>query len=199
MTKLEFLESLEKGLSGLPKNDIDERIAFYSEIIDDRIEEGLSEEDAVSKIGKIDEVISQIIADTPINKLVKEKIKPKRNLRVWEIILLILGSPIWLSLLIAFFAVILSIYAAIWSIIIALWSVFVSGVACAFGAVLSGIGFAVGTDGIVGIAMIGAALFCAGISIFLFFGCRLASKGILSLTKKTVIGIKYCFVGRRAA
>ena len=73
MTKLEFLESLEKGLSGLPKNDIDERIAFYSEIIDDRIEEGLSEEDAVSKIGKIDEVISQIIADTPINKLVKEK------------------------------------------------------------------------------------------------------------------------------
>ena len=161
MTKLEFLESLEKGLSGLPKNDIDERIAFYSEIIDDRIEEGLSEEDAVSKIGKIDEVISQIIADTPINKLVKEKIKPKRNLRVWEIILLILGSPIWLSLFIAFFAVILSIYVAIWSIVIALWSVFVSVVACAFGAVLSGIGFAVGTDGIVGIAMIGAALFSA--------------------------------------
>ena len=73
MTKLEFLEGLEKGLSGLPKNDMDERIAFYIEIIDDRIEEGLSEEDAVSKIGKIDEVISQIIADTPINKLVKEK------------------------------------------------------------------------------------------------------------------------------
>lgn len=199
MTKLEFLESLKKGLSGLPKNDIDERIAFYSEIIDDRVEEGISEEDAVSKIGKIDEVISQIIADTPINKLVKEKIKPKRNLRVWEIILLILGSPIWLSLLIAFFAVILSIYAAIWSIIIALWSVFVSVVACVFGAVLSGIGFAVGTDGIAGVAMIGAAFLCAGISIFLFFGCKLASKGILCLTKKTVIGIKYCFVGRRAA
>ena len=56
MTKLEFLESLEKGLSGLPKNDIDERIAFYSEIIDDRIEEGLSEEDAVSKIGMLSRI-----------------------------------------------------------------------------------------------------------------------------------------------
>ena len=42
MTKNEFLEQLRRGLSGLPMEDIDERLNFYSEMIDDRIEEGLS-------------------------------------------------------------------------------------------------------------------------------------------------------------
>ena len=47
MTKFEFLEELRNGLNGLPKNEIEERISFYSEIIDDYIEDGLSEEHAV--------------------------------------------------------------------------------------------------------------------------------------------------------
>lgn len=47
MNKQEFLVKLRKGLSGLPKEDIEERLTFYSEMIDDRMEEGLSEEEAV--------------------------------------------------------------------------------------------------------------------------------------------------------
>ncbi len=43
MNKQAFLTQLRKGLSGLPQEDIEERLAFYSEMIDDRIEEGLSE------------------------------------------------------------------------------------------------------------------------------------------------------------
>ncbi|MBR5314835.1 MAG: DUF1700 domain-containing protein, partial [Clostridia bacterium] len=79
MTKLEFLFRLEQGLCGLPKEDVKERINFYAEMIDDRVEEGLSEEDAVREIGETDEIISQIINDTPLTKIVKEKIKPKNN------------------------------------------------------------------------------------------------------------------------
>lgn len=51
MTKQEFLTQLEENLLGLPQNEIEERIIFYSEMIDDKIEEGYSEEDAVSKTG----------------------------------------------------------------------------------------------------------------------------------------------------
>ncbi len=51
MSKQEFLAQLKDGLSGLPQSDIEERVAFYEEMIDDRIEEGLSEEQAVSEIG----------------------------------------------------------------------------------------------------------------------------------------------------
>lgn len=44
MTKREFTVRLGSMLSGLPKRDIDERISFYCEMIDDKIEDGMSEE-----------------------------------------------------------------------------------------------------------------------------------------------------------
>ena len=73
MNKQEFLTRLRKGLSGLPQEDIEERLTFYSEMIDDRIEEGLSEEEAVAAIGSPDEIAEQIIGEIPIKKIVKEK------------------------------------------------------------------------------------------------------------------------------
>ncbi len=42
MTKQEFIAELRKGLSGLPKKELEERLTFYSEMIDDRMEEGLT-------------------------------------------------------------------------------------------------------------------------------------------------------------
>ena len=44
MSKQEFLAALEEGLSGLPREDVDERLGFYSEMIDDRMEDGLPED-----------------------------------------------------------------------------------------------------------------------------------------------------------
>ena len=101
MNKQEFLSVLRKGLSGLPQDDIEERLTFYSEMLDDRIEEGLSEEAAVAAIGDAEEVVRQAVADIPLAKIAKERIRPKRRLKAWEIVLLALGSPIWLSLGIA--------------------------------------------------------------------------------------------------
>ena len=101
MNKQEFLEQLKGRLSGLPAADVDERLDFYSEMIDDSIEEGLSEEEAVSQVGTVNDVARQIIGEIPLSKIVKENVKPKRRLRAWEIVLLVLGSPGWVSLLIA--------------------------------------------------------------------------------------------------
>ena len=199
MNKQEFLAQLRKGLSCLPKDDIDERLTFYSEMIDDRMEDGIPEETAVREIGTIDELVSQIIADIPLGKLVKEKITPKKKLRAWEIVLLVLGSPIWLSLLIAAFAVILSVYVALWSVIIVLWAVFASFVACGLAGIAAGVYFAAGGNGLTGIAMIGAGIVCAGLSVFMFFGSKAATKGILNLTKKLAIWIKNCFIKKEEA
>lgn len=199
MSKNEFLEQLRKGLSGLPQQDVEERLTFYSEMIDDRMEEGLSEEEAVCEIGNVDEIISQIIADTPITKLVKEKIKPKKRLKAWEILLLVLGSPIWLSLGIAVFAVILSLYISLWAVIISLWAVFASLAACSIGGVAAGIAFVIGGNGLSGIAMIGAGIVCAGLSIFMFYGCKATTKGTLILTKKMAICIKKCIIKKEEA
>lgn len=194
MTKSEFILELRKRLSGLPKQDIEERLNFYSEMIDDRMEEGVSEEAAVSEIGDVDVIAEQIIADTPLSTLTMERIKPKRRLGAWEIVLLALGAPIWLSLAIAAFSVILSLYAVLWSVIASLWSIFASFIACGVSGVLGGVTLLFTENAVTGMALIGASVVCCGLSILLFFGCREATKGIILLTKKVTLGIKKCFV-----
>ena len=207
MTKNEFLGALRARLSGLSESDIEEHISFYSEMIEDRIEDGASEEDAVCGIGSVEDIAAQIIADVPLTKIAKERIKPKRRLRAWEIVLLAVGSPIWLSLGIAAFAVILSLYVVIWALIISLWAVFVSLVACAIGLSVAGIAMIGGPyvfAGVIvtaseshvfsGIALIGVGLVCAGLGIFLFFGCNAATKGAILLTKKIALGVKKAFM-----
>lgn len=199
MRKHEFLIKLHNELSGLPQNEVEERLDFYSEMIDDRMDEGLSEKEAVAQIGSVDEIASQILAEMPFSRLIKEKIKPTRRFKAWEIVLLAVGSPIWLSLLIAAFAVLISLYAVLWSVVISLWSVFVSVAACALWGVLGGIIVATGEYTLTGIAMIGFGIFCAGLPIFLFYGCKAATKGTVWLTKKIALGIKRCFVKKEGA
>ena len=64
MNKQEFIRQLSEKLSGLPQTDIEERLAFYSEMIDDRMEDGISEEEAVLAIGDVDSIARQIIASS---------------------------------------------------------------------------------------------------------------------------------------
>ncbi len=194
MNKREFLEALQKSLSGLPEEDIQKSLEFYSEMIDDRIEEGISEQEAVAAIGDPTKIAKEILADIPIAKLVKQKIKPKRRISALEIVLLVLGSPIWLSLFITLFAVVLSIYVVLWSVIISLYSVAAAFVACAVGGAVSGIVFISLGKGAVGTFMLGAGILCLGLGILMFIGCNTIVKGIVWLSHKIWLFIKSCFV-----
>ena len=194
MTKQEFLARLRKGLSGLPKDDIEERLAFYSEMIEDRMEDGLSEEDAVSEIAPVDEIATQVIADTPFVKIAKERIRPRRRLNVWEIILLALGSPVWLPLILAAAVVILSLYGSLWAVMVSLWAVFASLAICSLGCVVTSAVVAFRDNLLTGAALLGAGLVCAGLSIFMFYGFKAATKGILTCTKKLAAWIKNRFI-----
>lgn len=194
MNKEQFLIELQKGLIGLPQDDINERLAFYSEIIDDRIEEGVLEEDAISALGTVSEIVSQVISEIPLAKIAKERIKPKRKLKALEIVLLAVGSPIWLSLGIAAFAVIFSLYISLWSVIISLWAVFVALAVCTLCAIVSGIVMSVSGNGINGVAVIGTGTFCAGLCILMFYACTALSKGIFILTKRFMVSVKNCFI-----
>ena len=198
MNKQAFFSSLRSRLASLPPEDLEERLDFYNEMIDDRMEEGLSEEEAVAQIGSVDEIVAQILADTPLSTLVKERIKPKKRLRPWEIVLLAVGSPLWLSLLIAAFGVVFALYAVLWSLIVSLWAVFASVAGCALGCVAGGAVITL-RNPLPGIALIGAGILCAGLSVFLFLGCKAATKGMAKLTKQIALGIKYCFVKKEAA
>ncbi|MBQ7377480.1 MAG: DUF1700 domain-containing protein [Clostridia bacterium] len=196
MRKQEFLDALRKKLSGLPKLDVEERLAFYGESIDDRVEEGCTEEDAVATLGSVEEIAAEILGEIPLFKLAKERIRPKRRMRAWEIVFLSLGAPIWLSLAVAAIAVILSLYVSLWSVVVSLWSVFAALVACALSGAFVCVGLAATGSGATGLAMLAAGLVCAGLAIFLFFGCLAATKGAVWLAKKILLGMKLCFLGK---
>lgn len=194
MNKLEFLRSVESKLQGLSQKDIDKSLEYYSEMIDDRIEEGMSEYEAVSAMGSADEIASQILMDTPIPKLIKAKAKPSRALRVWEIVLLILGSPLWLSLLLTVIAVFLSIYIVIWAVVIVLYAADFSIAAVALGGIIGSLILAPTGQLPLSMLFFGAGLVCAGVSILLFMLFNLITLGVAKLSKLIVLWVKSWFV-----
>jgi len=201
MTKAQFCDELRRALGGmLPEADIEKWLAFYTETIDDRIEDGMSEEDAVAAAGTIENITLEILGDTPLPTLVREKVKPKHRLNWFEITLIILGFPVWLSLLIAFFAVVLavfvSVYAVLFSLIISLYAVVLALGVSAIALGVVGVIRLVTLRAASGALLAGSALICAGLAILLFMVSGLAAKGVIFTVKSLGRGIKYCIVGK---
>jgi len=198
VTKREFLEELRKRLSDLNDADFAASVAYYEEMIDDRMEDGLSEEEAVKEVGSPAEAASQILEEIPLGKIIKARVSSKKKLPLWVIILLIVGSPIWLSLLVSAVSVVVSLYASLWVVVGSLWGVFaslaVSGTAC----VMAFPVMAMQDYFYSGLASFGAGLLVLGLAIFAFFGCYYATKGTVFLTKKLVLLIKCAFVRKEA-
>lgn len=199
MNKQEFLAELRKGLSGIPQKDTEEWMSFYSEMIDDRMEEGLSESESVNEIGAVKDVVDRVLSEIPLTRLVKERVKPKRALKIWEIALIVLGSPIWFPLLLAAVIVVLAFYIVLWSIIAVFWAADAVLALCPLCGIITMIVILLGGSSAAGIATFGVGIFCAGLSIFLFFGCKAVTKGILILTKKIALLIKSLFVRKEKA
>lgn len=197
MSKQEFLEKIRNQLTGLSEDDIKKSIDYYAEMIEDRMEEGLTEEEAVKVMGTPEEVASQILMDTPFSKLVKVKVKPKKSLSILAIILIILGSPVWLPLVAALLIVILSVYIVLWSVVLTLYATDFALVASGVAGLVASVMIMFNLDILCGAFTLGVAITCAGLSVLLFFGSNQVVKGILFLSKKIALGIKSCFVKRR--
>lgn len=218
MTKLKFLLELEKQLSALPQQDIEEQLTFYCEMIEDRVEEGFSEEEAVAQIGSVEEIAAQILAEhgssEPISlevtavdaetvpdeeNTVQNEAKPVKSRKTWEIALLAVGSPLLFSLLIAALAVVFFVWISLWAVVVSLWAVFVSLAACAIALPVAAVYFMCIGYLNSGLAVIAASLVCGGLAIFFFYGCKLATKGMALLTKKTAVFLKNCIRRKKEA
>jgi uncharacterized membrane protein len=189
-----FLRELERRLEGIPDTDRQASLVYYTEMLDDMIEDGVSEAEAVASLGSVDAIAEQILLDMPLTKLVKARVKPKRPLRGWQIALIALGSPVWFPILLAMAVVLLAVYVVIWSVVLCLYAAdlclavgFIAGVA---GSVLL---FITARPG-VALMLLGAGLICAGLAVFAFLGCNAAAKGAWKLGRLILRGIKSCFV-----
>lgn len=198
MNKFEFLALLRERLSGLPEEDIERSLDYYGEMIDDHMEDGLTETAAVSATGPIDEIVAQIFMEISLPKLVKAKVKPQKALRTWEIVLLVLGSPVWIPLLLSTGCIILALYMILWSGIVVLYAGVVS---CAAGAVsgISGAAAFVSTGYFLqAVLFLGGGLLFAGVTILFFLGTNQITKGAAILSKQILLGIKACFIKKEA-
>ena len=204
MNKNQLMDALKERLAGLPEEELKKSLDFYSEMIDDRMEDGLSEDEAVAGLGDVKEISDRILEDIPLKKIVSEKvkkIKPERKLKTWEIVLIAVGSPVWfpVGLALGITAAVLALvfYLVFWILILVLYVVdlclILSGIC---GVVAAFVAFG---RGLIpwGFFLLGAGLFCAGISIPFFFLCNIVAKGMLKASKSILTGIKSIFVGKK--
>ena len=198
MKKEAFLNELRSRLYGLPQSDIEDRIAFFGEMIDGRMEDGMSEEEAVAAMEPIDTIVGQIMSEIPLAQLVKTKVKPEKGHKTWKIVLLICLFPIWFPLFIAFAAIIFSLLVAVWSVIFSFYVVAGSLAIASLGCVIAtGAYFGLGRI-IPGLGGFGAIFVCIGLSILFFLLSVAMTKGMVILTRKIFIGFKTSFVGKEA-
>lgn len=128
MDKTQFCALLGNKLKPyLSPKEMYKTLNFFEEMIDDRIDEGLSEEEAVSQLGDINIIVDQILDEHNIGK--------KQTKLVWRFIPRELGFinivllfPAWItifSLVASLFIVILSI---IFSIALSIIAIFIGGI-----------------------------------------------------------------------
>ena len=128
MDKTQFCALLGNKLKPyLSPKEMYKTLNFFEEMIDDRIDEGLSEEEAVSQLGDINIIVDQILDEHNIGK--------KQTKLVWRFIPRELGFinivllfPAWIiifSLVVSLFIVILSI---IFSIVFSIIAIFIGGI-----------------------------------------------------------------------
>lgn len=163
MDKNGFLTALGEGLADISLEEREKWLDFYGEMIDDRMEEGLTETEAVEAVGPVENVISQILKQPEVKQEEKTVREP------WKWALIIGGAPLWLPILVALAAVVLALLACIYAVAAS----FVGG---AIGGVVL-LPTYLGDGNIPGaLFALGAVLFCSGIAFLMF-------RPVLRLTK----------------
>ena len=196
MNKLTFLEELDHLLKSLSKVERHQNLDYYAEMIDDRMEDGLCEEEAVAALGNPADIAAQILGEVPPKKV--------RRYPVWAIILIVLGSPLWIALLLAAAAVVLSIVLAVsavyLSVFLSLWAalatLYIADLALLLGflaAVGGGIFYLVQGVSTPSLLFFGTGLACAGCTVLLFFLCNWLSRLLWQLTKWSTLKIAGIF------
>lgn len=193
MEKNEFLKKLDKLLSQLPDSERGRHLSYYSELIDDMTDNGMTEQEAVARFGDVKEIANQILTETPLPLLVKTKVRPSGGWTAFTIVLAILACPIWLPIAISLLAVVFSIFVVLWCVVIAFIAVCVALVISGLALCIVPLAF-IGAAPAAAVLAVGAGLICIGIGILLCFGTYYMGKGIVKLCALIGRGIKSVFI-----
>ena len=137
MNKNEFISYLRQRLSNYPAGEVDKAISFYTESLEDRIEDGMTEEEAVASLGNVDDIVKQIQSEMPINTIVKNKIDTQKKKMSGStialiVIIAILGFPIW-------FPILITAVSLIFAAVVTVFSLGIAALAVVFGLCVAGV------------------------------------------------------------
>ena len=198
MTKAEFLARLTAALSQLPAAERERAAAYYSEMIDDRMEDGMDEAAAVAALGAPEELARQALLEQPLGRLMRSRLH-RGGWTALQITLIVLGSPVWLSLAVAFFAVIAAVYISIWAVIVSLWAAVASLGIGGLAAMTAGVYFA-GAEGPNALLLcLGAGLVCLGLGLAMALAVKELSALLVRLTGRFLRAVKSLFVRKERA
>ena len=66
MSRDAFIGELRHRMAGLPQEAVERTVEYYSELIADSMEDGVSEEEAVERLGSLDEIVANVVKETPL-------------------------------------------------------------------------------------------------------------------------------------
>ena len=201
MNKQEYLDTLRDALEKQSISNIDNMIEYYDEMICDRMEDGMSEEDAVNSMDSIPDIVHEAVLDKSVPTLVKEKVKKSRDKAksegkewIW-ILLAVLGFPVWFPLVLTFAILLFVFFLVFWILVGTLFIIVlalgISAVACfltSFTVIFGYISF----PGFV--VSLGGALALAGITILLWKPIVAFAKVAAGFFKDIIISIKKKFI-----
>lgn len=192
MNKQEYLARLRAALACLPEGEIEESVAFYTEMIDDRVADGLTEEEATAQLDDPKAAARAIIADLPVVPRTVVLTKQRNRALYWTLV--ILGSPLWLTLLLAAGMLVLAGLLTIWCLILGLWLLaagLLAGGPLGIGVCLWAL--AVGQPAY-GVFELGSGLLCFGLGLFCLHGAVAASKTLMQVSRQWIAKAKAPFV-----
>ncbi len=199
MNKEQFLLALYDALRGLPVEDVERSIAYYREMIDERVEDGMSEEEAVAALGSVDEIAEQILSEVPLHALVRERVTDGRQtLPAWEIALLVLGAPLWFAFGVTALSLLFAFYVTIWALVLAFGAVAIAlGLAGVAGVLFCVPAFLRAGFGAL-LTSLGGGLVCGGIATTFLLALRGMVKGTIRLSGRIWLWAKSLFVRKEA-
>ena len=200
MSKDAFIGKLRHRMAGLPQEAVERTVEYYSELVADSREDGLTEEEAVSRLGSLDEIVTNVIRDTPLPKIIETRVQEKKakGVSAWMIVLLILGAPVWLPILIAVLSVVLALFVTLWAVVIALWAAVAAVILAGFVAIAAGIVELCRLHLPQGLVLLGGGLVCLGLCALLYLLMKLITVGTVKLCKLVWTGVKSLFVGKKS-
>lgn len=192
MNKNEFLAALGAALGKLPEQEARASLEFYAEAIDDRIEDGATEEEAVAAMGDVATIAAQIVAETPPIPKAVARISTGSHLA--NVILAVLLSPIWVPLALAFVMCVACVYLTLWALVAALWAAAGALVLC--GPIgVTGLVYCVATGyPLTGAWLLGMGLVACGLGLLFVPAMRAASVGLVRLAGLFATAVKRLFV-----